>query len=220
MNVIKPEGYLAVPKNGKGPGVLVLHAWWGLNPFFRGLCERLAAEGLVAFAPDLYHGQVAVTVEEATRLRDSLKDEQAQADLYAAIDYLRELEGVSEGGLGAIGFSLGSNFALGVSGERPQDIRAVVAFYGTGGGDFASAKAAYLGHFGETDEWEPLEGVQWLEGELHKAGRQATFYMYPGTGHWFFEEDRPEAYNAQAAGLAWERTLRFLKVTLTATTKP
>lgn len=214
MTVVQPDGYLALPETGKGPGVLVLHAWWGLNPFFKNLCERLAREGFVAFAPDLYHGRIAATIEEAEHLSDQLSQKQANADIDNAIEYLHDQQAVSSSTLGVMGFSLGASFALGVSRERPQDIRAVVLFYGTRPGDYASAQAAYLGHFAESDEYEPASGVKELEMGLRSAHRPATFYTYPGTGHWFFEEDRAEAYNAQAARLAWQRTVEFLRMTL------
>jgi carboxymethylenebutenolidase len=87
----------------------------------------------------------------------------------------------------------------------------VVIFYGTGGDDFSNARADYLGHFAEEDEYEPQANVDNLEEALRRAGRSVTFYRYPGTGHWFFEPDRPQAYNQAAANLAWERTLAFLK---------
>jgi carboxymethylenebutenolidase len=87
----------------------------------------------------------------------------------------------------------------------------VVLFYGTGGGDFSSSKAAYLGHFAENDEYEPQANVDELEASLKSAGRPVTFHRYSGAGHWFFEPDRPQAYHPAAASLAWDRTLAFLR---------
>ena len=87
----------------------------------------------------------------------------------------------------------------------------VVLFYGTGGGDFSTSKAAYLGHFAEQDDFEPLANVEDLAAALRKTGRSVDFHVYPGVGHWFFEPDRTQAYNAAAAKLAWERTLAFLR---------
>ena len=99
----------------------------------------------------------------------------------------------------------------GSSAADPDHIRSVVLFYGTGGGDFSTSRAAYLGHFAENDPYEPPAGVDELEESLRQAGRPVTFYRYPGTGHWFFEPDRTDAYNQAAATLAWERTLTFLR---------
>jgi carboxymethylenebutenolidase len=214
MTIVQPDGYLALPKDGRGPGVLVLHSWWGLNPFFQDLCQRLAGEGFVAFAPDLYHGRLATTIAEAERLSDGLEEESARADIYAAIDYLQSLGAVTGTTLGMAGCSLGAYLALGVSCERPQDIGVVVLFYGTRPGDYSSAQAAYLGHFAESDEWEPTTNVEQLERQLRAAHRPVTYYTYPGTGHWFFEQDRPDAYRAEAAELAWKRTVEFLQTQL------
>ena len=110
-----------------------------------------------------------------------------------------------------IGFSLGAFFALELSVTDPEHIRSVVVFYGTRPGDYESSRAAYLGHFAETDEFEPQAEVDDLEEALRGAGRPVSFYRYPGTGHWFFEPDRVEAFNPEAASLAWERTLAFLR---------
>ena len=110
-----------------------------------------------------------------------------------------------------IGFSLGAYYALDLSAADPERIRSAVIFYGTGGDDFGGSKAAYLGHFAANDPYEPQSNVDALEEALRRAGRPATFYRYSGTGHWFFEPDRSDAYNPAAASLAWDRTLAFLR---------
>ena len=107
-----PDGYLATPVTGNGGAVLVLHAWWGLNDTFRGLCDRLADAGYLAFAPDLYHGRVANTIDNAENLMRALDDAQAGADLAAATDFLYERGGRRAAGLAVIGFSMGANYAL------------------------------------------------------------------------------------------------------------
>jgi carboxymethylenebutenolidase len=211
MTELQQQGCLELPASGKGPGILVLHAWWGLNPFFRDLCKRLAVEGFVAFAPDLYHGQVASTIDEATQLRSKLKQKIAFDEILAATEYLSNLEVVTNKSIGVIGFSLGARFALELSVAKPELVRAVVTFYGNCGLDYSPARAAYLGHFAEKDEWVAASGVKKLEKSLRAAGRPFTFYTYPSTGHWFFEKDRSDTYNAPAAQLAWERTVEFLK---------
>lgn len=208
------QPYLALPPSGKGAGVLVLHPWWGLNDTIKGVCDRLSGEGLIACAPDLYHGQVAVTIEEAELLTKNLDREQAKADVAGAVDLLWERAVPKDQGLGVMGFSLGASYALELSGDDPDRIRAVALFYGTGEGDFGRAKASYIGHYAENDPYEPAESVDWVEGALKSAGRPVTFYRYSGVGHWFFEGDRPDAYNPPAAQLAWERTVSFFKNSL------
>ena len=212
----QPQGFLAVPTSGQGPGVLVLHTWWGLNDTIKAFCTRLAEAGFVAFAPDLYHGQVADNVVAAEALAKNLGTNylQASAEIADATMFLNERVGQGGRGLAAIGFSLGANYALDLAAADLEHIRSVVPFYGTGGGDFSNSRAAYLGHFAENDEYEPPAGVDELEESLRRAGRPVTFYRYNGTGHWFFEPDRSDAYNREAASLAWDRTLTFLRKSL------
>ena len=204
------SGYLALPTSGEGPGILLLHAWWGLTDIFKNTCERLAAEGFVVYAPDLYHGQTAATIEEAEQLRGTLNFDGTILDITAAITLLRSQPQVRGSSIGAIGFSMGAAFALGMSTNR-QDIGAVVAFYGLElGPGYTSARAAYQGHFAELDEWETTEDIVTMEQVLRKAGKEVTFYTYPSTRHWFFEENRPGYYDAGAANVAWQRTIVFL----------
>ena len=209
----QPAGFLAVPSTGKGEPVLVLHAWWGLNDTIKSFCTRLSDSSFVAFAPDLYHGKIADTVPGAETLGRALDKNhlQAESEIKDAVNYLNERAGNGEGGVAVIGFSLGASYALDLAAADPERIHSVVLFYGTGGGDFSSSRAAYLGHFAENDPFEPRSGVDELEQALKNYGRQVTFHHYPGTGHWFFEPDRIDAFNKEAASLAWERTLAFLK---------
>jgi carboxymethylenebutenolidase len=210
------SAYLAIPQQGSGPGVLVLHAWWGLTEPFRRVCDRLAEAGFVALAPDLYRGKTTVSVEEAQALVKALDQdvERVRADIAEAVQVLRQHDATrlanGRGKLALAGFSLGGAYALDMSVTLAEEIAAVITFYATYPGlDYRSAKATYLCHFAEDDPFEPAESVAEMEQELQVAGRPATFYTYPGTKHWFFEENRPE-YDAQAARLAWERTIAFL----------
>ena len=216
MTPSQPQGFLAVPPTGKGPGVLVLHAWWGLNDTTKAFCTQLAESGFVAFAPNLYHGKIASSIADAETLSGALfrNLEAPTADIAEATTYLIERGGQANRGLAVIGFSLGAYFALDLSVTAPEQIRSVVVFYGTRPGDYSRSKAAYLGHFAEHDEFEPQSNVDELEESLRHAGRQVTFYRYRGTGHWFFEPDRTEAYNQVAATLAWDRTWTFLRNSL------
>jgi carboxymethylenebutenolidase len=202
------RAYTAHPKQG-GPGVIVLHAWWGLNAFFQRLCDRLAEQGFVVFAPDLYEGKLANTVAEAEAL---LHDSEFMSTIaLSAVERLRQQPGVRSGPLGVIGVSLGAAYALQLATAKPEDIAATVLFYGTNDVDFKRSRAAFQGHFAENDPYEPVEGVHALQAAIEAVGLEADFSFYPGTGHWFFEDDRPGAYQAEAASRAWERTLAFLK---------
>jgi carboxymethylenebutenolidase len=206
------RAYLARPAGGSGPGVLVLHAWWGLTPIFTQVCDDLAAQGYVALAPSLFAGgATADTIPEAEALRDA-QDETAvvRPVLLASASLLRTLPGVNPSPLSVIGFSLGAYWAFQLSQARPEDVGSVVVFYGAGEGDFRETQAAYLGHFAEQDPYEDLGYVRELEQMIRDADREVTFHVYPGTRHWFAEPNRPE-YDAAAADLAWERTWKFLE---------
>jgi carboxymethylenebutenolidase len=213
MTLSRPQGFLALPSVGQGPGVLVLHAWWGLNDAIKAFCARLAESGFHAFAPDLYHGKVTDNIADAEILGKALDTNhlQAKAEIADATMFLNERAGQADRGLAVIGFSLGAYYALDLAAADAEHLRSVVIFYGTGSGDYSSSRAAYLGHFADNDEFEPQSNVDHLEESLRRAGRPVTFHRYPGTGHWFFEPDRAQAYNQAAARLAWDRTLAFLR---------
>lgn len=211
-NSPNPTGYLARPQAGTGTAVLVLHAWWGLTNIIKDVCDRLAALGFVAYAPDLYHGQLATSIAEAEQLSSQLDGEEAKAETAVSVTTL--LQHANAQTIGIIGFSMGASFATHLAGEDPEHVRAVVLFYGAGEGDFDQMQATFMGHFAENDPYEPAEWVTWMENELKKAGKTAVFHHYPNVGHWFFEPDRPDAYNEAAAQLAWERTVAFLRQNL------
>ena len=211
MPAKQPEGFLDAPATGEGPGVVVLHPWWGLNETMRAVCTRLATEGFTAFAPDLYHGVVATTIERAEALSSELlAGTQAKNEVADAVAFMTGHTGGSYR-VAVVGFSLGAYYAMDASVNCADHVRRVVLFYGTGEGDFTRSRSAYLGHFAEKDDYETEEYIQAMEQALRAAGRPVEFHRYPGTGHWFFEQDVKTAFNAEAAALAWERTLAFLR---------
>ena len=211
MPTTQPDGYLALPAAGNGKPVLVLHPWWGLNATIKAFADRLAGEGFVVFAPDLFHGIVTDKIEEAEKLVTGFdsKAEKARSDISEAVAFLKAKTG--ETSLAVIGFSMGAYYALDLSTSTADVVNKLVIYYGTGPTDFSKAKAEYLGHFAGSDPYEPLENVGDLEEGLKAAGRTVTFYTYPNTGHWFAESDRADAYDTAASELAWERTVAFLK---------
>ncbi len=207
-----PNAYLARPKSGLGRGLLAIHAWWGLNQFFKDLCDRLAGEGFFVLAPDLYHGQTAATIDEAKKLRSKLKQETVVEEITQAADYLHQITSISGQGLGVLGFSLGAYWGLWLAEQRPNLVTATVAFYGTRNGDYSTCQSSFQFHLAEKDAYVATSGVKKLQKSLAAADKVAAFYTYPGTGHWFFESDRPEAYHPQAAQFAWNRSVEFLKL--------
>ena len=203
------KGYLTSPEKPRG-GVLVLHAWWGLNDFFKSFTDRLASQGFLALAPDLYDGPVAKSVDEAKVQMSKLDDDRVKRIVLGAADYLKSNPSISGRKIGVIGFSMGAAWSLSLSTLKPESVGAVVVFYGSYPVDFSKSQASYLGHFSPEDEWEPVADVRATEEKIRGAGREVAFHFYPGTKHWFVEENRPTEYNRDAADLAWKRTLEFL----------
>jgi carboxymethylenebutenolidase len=185
-----------------------------MTEMFTGLCDRLAEAGFVALVPDLYGGRTASTIAEAEALIKTLDNDEAIKDAAAAAERLLNDPQTRGAHIGGIGFSMGAAYLLWLATLQPA-LSATVVFYGgvDMGADFIKqASASILGHFAETDDYEPpAEEAMQLRDELQAAGMDVTFHVYPGTSHWFFEENRPDAYNSGAAKLAWERTLEFLQ---------
>lgn len=206
------NAYLASPSHG-GPGILVLPSWWGLKPFFKQVCDQLADHGYTALAPDYYHGRVGNTIDEAKALQEEAESNPNAmgAMVKAAKDHLASLRPGKP--IAVLGFSMGADWAI-VTAAKEPDVAATVLFYGFWSVDFSNTKSKVLGHYAETDEWQPLHGVKAMEQNMKDAGLDVTIHVYPGVSHWFMEEDRPE-YDPHAAQLAWDRTLRFLKKNVT-----
>ena len=213
-NNLEANAHLAVPASGSGPGVLVLHPWWGLNEDIKNVADRLAEAGFVALAPDLYNGRIATTIEQAGEYADALDEEEGRAIVHAAANALQAHEACQEGPIGVVGFSLGAMFGIWLAHAQPEQVGAVVLFYGLGWTSHTNTQASYLGHFAENDQYEDDDYRDEFEKALQENGRPTIFHIYPNTGHWFFEPSRPDAYDAAASELAWERTLAFLNETL------
>lgn len=217
MNKMKAAGrreaqyYLVAPKTGRGRPVLVLHAWWGLNDFVKRFCDKLAKEGFVVLAPDLYHGAVASTIEQAEKLRATLKRDVIREEITEAAEYLSTIDGKGKHKIGVIGFSLGGYWALWLADQKSSPAAATVVFYASRNGAYTPSHSAFQFHLAETDPFESATGVKQLEKSLRETCKQAEFHTYRGTTHWFFERDRADAYQPKAAKLAWNRTLDFLK---------
>ncbi len=214
-NAKTAEGYLALPPLGAGPAVVVIQEWWGLVPHIRDVADRLAAEGFVALAPDLYHGKTTTEPDEAGKMMMNLQLETAAKDMAGAIDYLLGLDATTGAAAGAIGFCMGGGLVLWLSTLEPR-VAACVPFYGAipwdqVQPDYEQAGAAYLGHYAVNDAWATIDGARRLEQHLTAIGKEVEMHYYEGTDHAFFNDDRPEVYDPSAAALAWERTLAFLR---------
>lgn len=192
----------------EGPGVLVLHPWWGLNDDVVAYADRLAGAGFVVAAPDMFEGQVATTIGEAERLAHAADENAVNAIVLAALDRLIELAGPSTP-LAALGFSFGAHWAMWSPTQRDRVVASVVYYGTTDGPVLARASVPVLGHFAEDDPYETAEWVAEFEETLRAAGRDVLLHRYPGTGHWFAEPSR-DAYRPDAAELAFARTGEFL----------
>ena len=143
------NGFIESPEKKKGPGILVLHAWWGLNEFIHQFCQKLAREGFFVIAPDLYDGKVASTIKQAEEYVDKVDGAAVKPILLKVIDFLKNHENCSSSTISVIGFSLGASWAGWLANNKPTEIEKVVLFYGTGETNFANTKASFLCHFAE-----------------------------------------------------------------------
>jgi len=212
-------GYLAVPASGKGPGVIVIQEWWGLNDQIKEVCDRYASEGFVALAPDLYRGNATTKEDEAGQMMMALNIEQAAKDMAGAVDYLKAHDAVTGRGLGVTGFCMGGGLALWLATLRPDDVTAVVPYYGlipwpAAQPDYSKLKAPVQGHYAENDDFASPETVGKLEEELKGHGAEVEFFIYPGVGHAFTNHHRPDVFHEDHSQTAWERTIAFFQQNL------
>ncbi|MEN8182762.1 MAG: dienelactone hydrolase family protein [Myxococcota bacterium] len=210
------RGYLATPASESGPGVLVIQEWWGLVDHVRDVCDRFAREGFVALAPDLYRGESTADPDEAGRLMMSLEIPRAARDLDGALQALLNQHAVEGSRVGAVGFCMGGQLAL-YAATRNPGIGAVVDYYGIHPSvtlDLSGLEAPVLGIFAENDGFVTPEAARKLESELRQAGKRASFHVFPGVDHAFFNDTRPDVHDAEAAARAWGDTLSFLRAEL------
>ena len=185
------QGYLALPPDGSGPGVIVVQEWWGLDSGIVEMADRLAAAGFVALAPDLYRGELAghTEMDKAGALMQALPADRAARDMSGAVDFLADHESTVGDGIGVMGFCMGGMLTFVLAALRPDRIKAAVPFYGfpTGDGqpDYSRIEAAIQGHMAEHDTFFPPEAARALETHLRELGKDATLTVYPGSGHAF-----------------------------------
>jgi carboxymethylenebutenolidase len=209
-------GYLATPASGTGPAVVLIQEWWGLVPHIVDVADRLAAEGFVTLAPDLYRGETTTEPDEAQKKMMALNYDQAARDMAGAAAYLRGLDSTTGTGVGTVGFCMGGSLAI-WAGSLSDDIAAMVGFYPALSWDDVAPKwSRYAGkavvmHLDEHEGGAGAAGVQKVHARLTASGADVTLYDdYPGTGHAFFNDDRPEVHDPDASRVAWQRTVDFL----------
>ena len=207
------EGYLARPAAGGGPGVIVLQEWWGLVPHIEDIADRFAAEGFVALAPDLYHGEKATGPDQAGKLMMALNIERTEKDLAGAIDFLQQQPGVTGKGVGTVGFCMGGALSL-FAASKNSEVAACVVFYGGHPNvkpDLAALRAPVLGLWAGKDGFVTPEVVAQLDQQLTALGKRHEFHTYPNAQHAFFNDTRPEVHDPEASKDAWRRTLEFFR---------
>ena len=211
------SGYLALPPGGRGPGVVVVQEWWGLDPSIKKTTEQIAAAGFVALAPDLYHGEVAghTEMDKAGQLMQSLPPDRAARDMGGAVDFLSGHDAVTGSGIGVVGFCMGGMLSFLLAAARPDRITAAVPFYGLPQGDsepdWDAMGASIRGHFAEKDDFFPPDAVRKLDQKLKGLGKDVELTVHPGTGHAFMNPENALGNTDTAlAARLWPEVFAFL----------
>ena len=205
------HGYLALPEQGSGPGIIVIQEWWGLVDNIKDVADRFATAGFAALAPDLYHGSATKSPDEAGKLMMALNIAETEKDLRGAVDHLLAQPSVRGKKVGVVGFCMGGQLSL-FAASKNSAIGACVDFYGLHPNvkpDWAGLKAPVLGLFAENDAYVNPAAVGELQKTLESHGVSADVHIYPAVAHGFFNNTRPEVHNAAAAADAWARVLKF-----------
>jgi len=210
-------GYVARPKDVTGPlpGLLVIHEWWGLNDNIRAMTRRLAGEGYVALAVDLYGGQVAETPERARELMSAVDPTLALENLSQARDHLAarvQAIGGAPGKIGVIGWCFGGGWSLRSALAMPNGIDATVIYYGhliTDKAELRPLESPVIGFFGADDSSIPPSTVHAFQSALQDLGKSVEIHIYDGAGHAFANPSGTN-YRPEAAQNAWKRTVAFL----------
>jgi carboxymethylenebutenolidase len=207
------EGYFAPSATGKGPAVVVIQEWWGIVSHIESLVDRFAKEGFTAIAPDLYHGKTTKSPDDAAKMLMELDVDRAEGEIAGAGDYLLGRPETSSTTYGVVGFCMGGALAQ-YAATKQAKVGAAASFYG----GFKKAPLAWdnlsaplLLIFGENDKGVPAEQGRELGEKLKAMGKDVEVVTYPGADHAFFNDDRPEVYNAEAAKDAWTRLLAHFR---------
>jgi carboxymethylenebutenolidase len=207
---VKIAGYLAQPTGTPVGGLIVIQEWWGLNDDIKGIADRYAAEGFLAFAPDMYHGEVAAEPDEARKLAMSLERDLAAREIDAAIAWLKAEHGVSK--VGCVGFCMGGGLTLATAIRPTSNVDAVHVYYGGGMPEadvLGAIKAPVMGSYGAEDQGIPADRVDMLRETLTKAGVENDIKLYDGAAHSFFNAG--PAHHEAASADSWTRSVGWFK---------
>jgi len=207
------DGYIA----GSGPGVLVIQEWWGLVPHIKSVVDRFAEAGFTALAPDLYHGESSTEPDGAGKLMMALNIEQAGKDMSGAVALLQERSGQDK--VGVVGYCMGGGLALVVAAQRPDAVAACAPYYGvipwpSAQPDLSAITAKIVGEYAEFDDYAGPEASAALQEQLRSLGKDATLHVHGGTHHAFFNDERPEVYDAAASTESFARTTELFRTSL------
>jgi carboxymethylenebutenolidase len=208
-------GYLSAAPEGAGLGVVVVHDRQGLDDHVKDVCDRFAAEGCTALAPDLYHGPTVAHGDAGPSAR-VLDLDRVPGELSGAVDYLLAHRAVRGHTVGVVGFGVGGGLALWLATLRPEEVAAAVPFYGLIPServqpDYARMKAAVEGHEAANDDLAGPAAAEKLEATLVDLGKDVRTFVYLNTSRGFFDDTRRDVYDEDAARQAWVRTLEFLR---------
>lgn len=211
------SGFVAEPTtSARHPAVIVIHTWFGLNDWIKEQTEKLAEQGFVALAVDLYDGHVATDPSSARELKAGLKEGIAVRDLMAAYAYLYTRKDIDRDHIGAIGWDMGGAYALKLAMYQPH-LAACVVNYGTlptDPTDIQQIVAPVQGNFGALDKGVLPSDVDLFEKTMKNISRRVDIKIYDGAGHGFANPDDKQTYQPEAAADAWSRSVAFLNKSL------
>jgi carboxymethylenebutenolidase len=211
------SGFLVLPK-GAGPhaALVVIQEWWGLNDWVKEQALKLADEGYVTLAVDLYRGKVATNPEEAHELMRGMPQDRAIRDLKASFDFLASRKDVNRNKIGSVGWCMGGGLSLQLAVHEPK-LAACVVNYGsmpTDPADIRKIRAPILGSFGADDRGISPDLVQAFEKAMKAEHKPIDVKIYEGAGHAFQNPNNQSGYRPEATVDSWKRTLAFLNITL------
>ena len=203
---------------GKGPfpGFVVIHEWWGLNDWVKEQASKLADQGYVTLAIDLYRGKVATTPDLAHELVRGVAEDRAARDLHAAVEFLKSQKNVNKDRIGSIGWCMGGGYSFNLA-LQEATLTADVVNYGhlaTDPEQLKKINASILGIFGGQDRGIPVDDVKKFEQTMKQLGKRVEIVIYPDAGHAFENPNNKQGYRANDAADAWKRTVDFLANTL------